>query len=61
MFVNSDFRELLSIFNVRKVKYLVVGGYAFIKYAEPHLITAKLASGRPHDLRDAEILSQTEA
>ncbi len=149
MFVNSDFRELLSIFNGRKVKYLVVGGYAFIKYAEPRytkdldlwikadksnaaeifaalrefgaplagmteedfahegyfyqmgvppvridilmsipgldfedawsrrveadfdgipiafiskhdLITAKLASGRPHDLRDAEILSQTE-
>jgi len=40
MFVNSDFRELLSIFNDRKVKYLVVGGYAFIKYAEPRYTKA---------------------
>src|SRR5256714_52482 len=33
--VNSDFKELLSIFNDYRVKYLVVGGYAVIKYAEP--------------------------
>jgi predicted nucleic acid-binding protein len=24
----DDFKELLSIFNARKVKYLIVGGYA---------------------------------
>lgn len=35
MLVNSDFKELLSIFNDKKVKYLVIGGYAVIKYAEP--------------------------
>jgi predicted nucleotidyltransferase len=35
MLVNSDFRELLRTFNDHQVKYLVVGGYAVIKYAEP--------------------------
>lgn len=35
MLVNSDFKELLRIFNDHQVRYLVVGGYAVIKYAEP--------------------------
>jgi predicted nucleotidyltransferase len=35
MFVNSDFSDLLQIFNTRKVKYLVIGGYAVVQYAEP--------------------------
>jgi len=35
MFVNSDFSDLLRIFNVNGVKYLVIGGYAVIQYAEP--------------------------
>jgi len=35
MSVNSDFKELLKTFNDYQVKYLVVGGYAVIKYAEP--------------------------
>jgi hypothetical protein len=35
MSANSDFKELLSIFNDKKVSYLVVGGYAVMKYAEP--------------------------
>ncbi|MDQ3815837.1 MAG: nucleotidyltransferase [Armatimonadota bacterium] len=35
MLVNSDFKELLSLFNDNHVKYLVIGGYAVIKYAEP--------------------------
>ncbi len=35
MFVNSDFSDLLSLFNVNRVKYLVIGGYALIQYAEP--------------------------
>ena len=35
MLVNSDFKELLSLFNDNNVKYLVIGGYAVIKYAEP--------------------------
>ena len=33
--MNSDFRELLTILNDCRVDYLVVGGYAFIHYAEP--------------------------
>ena len=35
MFVNSDFSELLQLLNNNNVKYLVIGGYAFIQYAEP--------------------------
>lgn len=35
MFVNSDFSELLSIFNAKRVRYLVIGGYAVVQYAEP--------------------------
>jgi hypothetical protein len=35
MFVNSDFTELLNLFNDNRVRYLVIGGYAVIQYAEP--------------------------
>ncbi len=30
-----DFKELLSVFNSRKVKYLVIGGYAVIVHSQP--------------------------
>lgn len=33
--MNSDFRELLQCFAKHKVRYLVVGGYAVIHYAQP--------------------------
>lgn len=35
MFVNSDFTDLLKIFNANNVKYLVIGGYAIVQHAEP--------------------------
>ncbi len=35
MFVNSDFTELLNLFKRNAVKYLIIGGYAVIQYAEP--------------------------
>ena len=35
MLVNSDFKDLLSIFSDRKVMYLVIGGYAVMRYSEP--------------------------
>ena len=35
MFVNSDFSDLLRTFNDRHVRYLVIGGYALVQYAEP--------------------------
>ena len=35
MFVNSDFSDLLRIFNNNNVRYLVIGGYAVVQYAEP--------------------------
>jgi hypothetical protein len=33
--MNSDFKELLSIFARSQVKFLVIGGYAVIRYTEP--------------------------
>ena len=33
--MNSDFKELLKIFGREKVKYLIIGGYAVAKHAEP--------------------------
>jgi len=35
MFVNSDFSDLLKLFNEYGVRYLVIGGYAVMQYAEP--------------------------
>ncbi len=35
LLMNSDFNDLLSILNDCQVRYLVVGGYAYIHYAEP--------------------------
>jgi len=31
MFVNSDFSDLLNLFNANNVKYTVIGGYAVIR------------------------------
>lgn len=33
--MNQDFKDLLQAFNEERVKYLIVGGYALIKYTEP--------------------------
>lgn len=35
MFVNSDYSDLLKIFNANHVRYLVIGGYAVVQYGEP--------------------------
>ena len=35
MLTNPDFRELLKIFEKHRVRYLVVGKYAVMKYTEP--------------------------
>jgi len=33
--MNSDFKELLQIFNEESVRYLIVGGYAVIHHSQP--------------------------
>ena len=35
MLKSSDFRELLNLFKKHEIRYLVVGGYAVMKYSEP--------------------------
>lgn len=32
---SPDFKELLHAFNKKKAEYLIVGGYAVMKYTEP--------------------------
>ena len=52
MFVNSDFSDLLRLFNAGRVRYLVVGGYAVVQYAEPRF-TADLGLWTSTDSRNA--------
>ncbi len=33
--MNSDFKDLLKVFNDKGVRYLVVGGYAYAEHVEP--------------------------
>jgi hypothetical protein len=33
---NPHYKELLQLFNEFEVEYLIVGGFAVMKYSEPH-------------------------
>ncbi len=35
MKIEKDFKEFIEFLNKNRVKYLIVGGYAFAFYAEP--------------------------
>lgn len=35
MLTSPDFKELLSLFKKHDVHYLIVGGYAVMRYTEP--------------------------
>jgi len=35
MLTSSDFKELLNLFEKHEIRYLIVGGYAVMKYSEP--------------------------
>ena len=35
MLTSPDFKELLNLFKKHTVKYLIVGGYAAMRYTEP--------------------------
>lgn len=35
MLASAEFKELLSLFEKHKVRYLIVGGYAVMRYSEP--------------------------
>jgi len=58
MFVNSDFTDLLNLFNDNNVKYLVIGGYALIHYAEPRY-TKDLDLWVSTDTANAAVVFQT--
>ena len=55
MFVNSDFSDLLRLFNANGVGYLVLDGCAVIACAEPQ-DTKDPSLGRSRDLIDVENL-----
>jgi hypothetical protein len=61
MLTSRDFSELLSLFIANKVRFLVVGGYAVMKYTEPRYtkdldlwiaVDAKNAAAVYQSLRD---------
>lgn len=71
--MNSDFKDLLQLFNAGEVRYLLVGGYAVMHYTEPrytkdidlwveatakNLMAVKKAAGRPQDLIDLGALGR---
>lgn len=62
--MHSDYKDLLRALNEFGVEYLVVGGYAIIEYTEPRctkgLDISKLVASRPHDKRDARLLSREQ-
>ena len=65
--MNSDFVELLSLFNQFGVRYVVAGGYAVMYHTEPRftkdldsLILAKKAAGRPQDKLDLKKLERAK-
>jgi len=35
MLTSPDFKELLNLFEKHEIRYLIVGGYAVMKYSEP--------------------------
>jgi hypothetical protein len=61
--LNRDFREFIQSLNDKKVRYLVVGGYAVAFHGHPrytkdldNLKKNKRATGRYQDLADLEQL-----
>jgi hypothetical protein len=38
MLNSPDFKELLSLFKDFNVRFLVIGGYAVMKYTEPRFV-----------------------
>ena len=60
MEIQPDFRDLLELFNSRKVKYVVVGGYALAFYGAPRY-TGDIDVFVSHDADNAErIMSALE-
>lgn len=53
MLTSPDFLELLNLFKNFKVRFLVVGGYAVMKYAEPRF-TKDLALWISTDRQNAD-------
>ncbi len=51
MFANSDYSELLRIFNARNVKYLVIGGYALMQLSAVGSLRSPLHSQMRHHRR----------
>ncbi|MGI8669873.1 MAG: nucleotidyltransferase [Aridibacter sp.] len=56
--MNSDFKELLKIFADKKVKYLIIGGYAVAKHAEPRY-TKDLDIWISNSRKNAELVFQS--
>lgn len=58
MLTSPDFRELLSLLEKYKVRYLVVGGYAVMRYTEPRF-TKDLDLWVSTDMENAKAVYET--
>ena len=54
MNVQPDFRELLALFNERKIEYIIVGAYLGLDQYTQN----KRATGRKKDLADLDALGE---
>ena len=45
MLTSSDFKELLNLFEKHKIRYLIVGGYAVMKYRVEGYASRSVVSG----------------
>jgi len=59
----AEYKDLLSVFGRHRVRYLVVGAYAVMRYTEPRYTkdldvwvgpSPNRAAGRPRDLEDLD-------
>lgn len=58
---NPHYRELLQLLNEFEVEYLIVGGFAVMKYGEPHYtkdLDVWVHNSRPNSLRVVEALKK---
>jgi len=51
MLTSPEFKELLKVFEKHKVRYLIVGGYAVMKYSEPRFWNLAVNGKKPFPIK----------
>jgi hypothetical protein len=63
MLTSPDFRELLKLFDEHEVRYLIVGGYAVMRYAEawPRRETVMIGETPMHFIGKDDLIASKRA